>query len=146
MKNKKSLPIFIFVILIVFLINFWAWKHRQILNKLLIATDKTEYQQGEVLKVTIKNNLIKNICFSSCYPYLLEKKNAKWEFYSYVNCPKKDLNKDCIQPTQTKVFMLTLSLVEKGLHRMALPVCLGCQEDTDFIGSQRFYSNEFTIK
>ena len=39
-----------------------------------VITDKSEYQLGGILKIKIENNSRKTVCFSSCYPYLFEKK------------------------------------------------------------------------
>ncbi|MBU1000208.1 hypothetical protein KKE78_02315, partial [Patescibacteria group bacterium] len=112
-----------------------------------IITDKKEYSKTEALKIKIKNNLSQNICFSSCYPYYLEnKENQEWEMYSYQNCESQDLIEKCIEPKEQKAFEIDLSLTKIDLHRIVLPVCVGCQLDQGFQENQRFYSNEFEIK
>ena len=124
-----------------------GWRGYQLQKaEVSIVTDKTEYEKGKTLRVKIKNNLWEHICFSSCYPYYLEKKNEKWESYQYVDCYDFDSNGKCISPGQTKAFELTLPGVPDGLHRLALPVCIDCKSEDSFREDKRFYSNEFTIK
>jgi hypothetical protein len=96
--------------------------------------------------VKIKNNFGRQICFSSCYPYFLEKKNEKWESYKYAECQKFDGNGHCITAGDLKAFELTLPEGIKGIHRLAVPVCIGCKSQDPFKETTRFYSNEFTIK
>ncbi|MBZ9571895.1 hypothetical protein KJA15_00950 [Patescibacteria group bacterium] len=126
--------------------GFLIWLTYQVSGNVLVTTDKTEYEKGEVLKVKIQNNFRKNVCFSSCYPYLLERKNEKWESYKYAECYDLDSNGKCISPGQIKAFELTLPQVPGGLHRLAIPVCIGCKGEDTFKESKRFYSNEFIIK
>ena len=58
---------------------------RQIEQGVTITTDKKEYQQGEIVKITIKNNLdkpiwyIKEICDPSCCA-LYKWENNEWKF------------------------------------------------------------------
>ena len=110
-----------------------------------VITEKTEYKIGDIIKVKIENNLKKTICFSSCYPYYLEKKKEEWEGYSYVNCSNSDLVKDCIDSGQVKAFELVTPSIEQGLNRFAMSICIGCKVDETFREDQRFYSNEFEI-
>jgi len=57
------------------------------LETVIITTDKTEYNQGEVVKITIKNNLERDICYftpqgSDCYltPYkVYQFYNEEWK-------------------------------------------------------------------
>ncbi|MBZ9577900.1 hypothetical protein KJA13_02580 [Patescibacteria group bacterium] len=110
-----------------------------------VITEKTEYKIGDVIKVKIENNLKKNVCFSSCYPYYLEKKEEEWKSYDYMGCPNSDLVKDCIDSRQVKAFELIVPPIEEGLHRLAISVCIGCNLDEVFREDQKFYSNEFII-
>ncbi len=144
MSTKTKILI---VILIVFVIpaGWLIWKWQSYSMVVLSSTDKIEYEEGENLRVSIKNSFKKNICFSSCYPYFLEKKNGQWESYPYGVCEKPDINKTCIEPGQIKIFEINLSFVEERLHRLALPVCVGCEQGEEFEEIKRFYSNEFTI-
>jgi hypothetical protein len=148
MRFKNFIPILIIVFLILFVIIFWmAWKGYQLQKRdLSIVTDKTEYESGGILKVKIKNNFGEQICFSSCYPYLLESKNEKWESYKYVECQKLNGNGHCMKAGELKAFELTLPQISDGSHRLAIPVCIDCQSEGNFKEDMRFYSNEFTIK
>jgi hypothetical protein len=155
MNKKLLITILIAIILfgILGIAGWLAWRN-YLRQKVNILTDKTEYQQGESLKVNIKNNLIKNICFSSCYPYYLEREKSEpssptriWEIYLYSECDQEDLNEKCIEPGKTKVFEINLlEYIEVGFHRIALPVCAGCKVGEKFKESKRFYSNKFLIK
>jgi len=111
-----------------------------------VITEKTEYKTGDVIKVKIENNLKENICFSSCYPYYLEKKDGEWKSYNYMDCPNSDLVKDCIDSRQVKAFELTAFSLKEGLHRLAISVCIGCNLEEVFREDQKFYSNEFIVK
>jgi len=116
-------------------------------EKLGVVTDRTEYKIGETLKIKIENDLKKNICFSSCYPYYWEKKNtAGWEDYRYVDCPNSDLATYCVKPEEIKAFELTIPSVEPGIHRLAISACLECRFQESFQEEQRFYSNDFVVK
>ena len=145
---KKYLILFFLILLVIILLILWmGWKGYQLeKGEVLIITDKTEYEAGGNLKVKIKNNFSKQICFSSCYPYLLEKKNEKWESYKYVECQKFNGNGHCLKAGQLKAFELTLPKVSEGLHRLAIPICIGCKSEDIFREDKRFYSNEFTVK
>lgn len=124
-----------------------GWKGYQLEKRgVSIVTDKNEYEAGGTLKVKIKNNFGKQICFSSCYPYLLENKNENWESYKYAECQKFDGNDHCIKAGDLKAFEFTLPKDVKGTHRLAIPICLGCKNENPFREDKRFYSNEFIIK
>ena len=109
-------------------------------------TDKESYKIGEVLKIKIENNLEKNICFSSCYPYYIEKKENGWKSYSYAECLKEDLIEKCVAPKETRAFELVLSEIGEGIHRLAISACLGCQLKEKFKETQKIYSNQFIIE
>ena len=116
--------------------------------KIKIVTDKKDYKRGESLKVKIENNLAdNNICYSSCYPYYLERKDGDWESYLYPECKNSDLVKDCVAPGQVKAFELILPpFLAKTFHRLAMPACVGCNIQEAFREDERFYSNEFIVK
>jgi len=145
-KRKKILILIgIFVVFIFVLGISLVIQSRQV----NVGTDKTEYLKSENLRLTIKNNLKEkeNICFSSCYPYYLERKDRKWEFYPYGECQRTDLIERCIEPADSKTFEINLSSwVKEGLHRIRLPICINCKIGDEFKESKRFYSNGFTIK
>jgi len=114
-----------------------------------INIEKTEYQAGDSLRLKIKNNFGKQLCFSTCYPYYLERKVKIWELYPYVECNKDNIHNGCIQDGKEKAFELTLPKkgeIEAGLHRLAIPVCITCSPDQIFYEDLIFHSNEFLIK
>lgn len=124
-----------------------GWKGYQMeKGGVLITTDKTEYEAGGTLKVKIKNNFGKQICFSSCYPYLLESKNENWESYKYAECQEFNGNGHCLRAGDLKAFELTLPGIIKDPQRLAIPICLSCKNEDPFREDKRFYSNEFLIK
>ena len=144
---KRPTKILISVLLIVILIyGFLIWKNYQTTGSVLIQTDKTEYQPGDILKVKIKNDFRKNISFSSCYPYYLEKKNENWAGYKYTKCQDLGENWYYVEPNKEKAFEIVLPEVSDGLHRLAIPICIGCKDKESFREDKRFYSNEFWIK
>lgn len=128
------------IILVAFLIPL------DVPEEINVITDAGEYMAGDVLKVKIENNLKENICFSSCYPYNIEKKNGEWTSYRYENCPDSNLNKSCISPKQVRAFELVIPFIEKGFHRLGISACIACNVDEAFEESQKFYSNDFLIK
>lgn len=145
MKNQTKILIGILAIVIL-VGGFLVWKIYQAGGNILIQTDKSEYQAGDNLKVKIKNNFRKTISFSSCYPYYLERKSEKWESYNYAECQDINENWHYIEPQKEKAFEITLPEVSVGLHRLAIPICIGCKEIESFREDKRFYSNEFLIK
>lgn len=113
-----------------------------------VITDKNEYKLGDILKIKVENNLNKNVCFSSCYPYVFERKNGDWESYDYTNCLDSDIVEVCVDSKKIKAFEITipLSFMEKGDHRLLIPACIGCDRNETFEENQKFYSNDFVIK
>ena len=145
-KFKKEL-ILIPIFLVLSVAVWQAWKSFSFSGSVSITTEKSEYKKGVSIIVKIANETNRNICFSSCYPYYLEKKNGQWKSYLYDNCPRLDLTGNCIRPKGEKLFQIEdLSYAKEGLHRLAIPVCLGCNLVENFKESKRFYSNEFLIK
>jgi len=142
MKNWKIL---IFLIALAAILGM-LWYHYRSEERITIVTDKEEYKPEDNLKVVIRNDSSQKICFSSCYPYYLERRNGQWESYKYVECFDFDSNGNCIQAKKEQAFELILPKVEEGLHRLAIPVCMGCESAEEFKEDQRFYSNEFWIK
>jgi len=143
---KKEYILIPLLLVILFLVLIIIQGYYQNKEEVAVSLDKTSYQKGEKLKVAIENNSLKNICFSSCYPYLLEKKDGEWKAYIYEDCQKDNVNEYCINPKEKKAFEIELPLVETGSHRISLPVCLDCKEGEAFQESAKFYSDEFTIK
>lgn len=146
MKNKELLIFIggIVVLAVIILVVFLVSQQAQI-KKVNIITDKTDYKIEDALKVKIKNDLKESICFSSCYPYYLEKKDGQWKSYRYVACEANNLVERCVEPKQVKAFELILPFIEAGFHRLAIPACVGCSVQDLFKEDKRFYSNEFII-
>lgn len=136
----------IVVLVLIIFITFLALYQPVQTEEVNVITDKKEYKVGDVLKVKIKNNLKRNICFSSCYPYYFEKKNEEWESYHYLNCQDSNLIEDCVDSEQVKAFELIIPSMEIGLHRLVIPSCIGCNIQEMFKEKRWFYSNEFIIK
>lgn len=108
-------------------------------------TDNSNYAIGGKLRIKIQNNLEEKICFSSCYPYYIEKKNGGWSGYEYNGCYDDDIAENCIDPDGIKAFQFEIPSIEKGTHRIVLPICVGCTESNIFKEGKRFYSNNFNI-
>ncbi len=151
--NQKALVgvIVVGLILAGFLaLAFRGWKGQ----KIEIVTDKTEYENGAVLRLKIRNFLFKNACFSSCYPYNLERSyhsedsssDSEWKVYPYQDCLHSDSVEKCIRPFETKAFEIPLPRVKKGTHRISVSVCENCQVGQKFQETNKFYSNAFKIK
>lgn len=147
--RKVLILIILIVILIVLIIGGLTWKGYKIKKEeTTITTYKTEYLEGENPRVKIENNLREKICFSSCYPYYLESNNGGFKSYKYGNCSRDNVVETCIEPGQIKTFELILdkTKTEKGIHRIAVPACIGCALQDNFREDKFFYSNEFIIK
>ena len=149
---KRILIAIILILILILLIAVLAWMGYSFKKEATsVITYKTEYSEGENPKIKIMNDSEEKICFSSCYPYYLERSNgAKDEFksYQYGNCQESDVVKICLEPNEVKAFEILLDDItpEKGLHRIAIPTCIGCALQEKFRQDQWFYSNEFVIK
>jgi hypothetical protein len=146
---KIKLKIFLIFLFVIFIaVAIWqALRFFPLRGDVLISTDKGEYKKEESIIVEIENKTNKQICFSSCYPYYLEKKDGNWKSYLYDNCPKVDLTINCIKVKDKKFFQIEdLSYTQEGIHRLAIPLCVGCNLVENFKESKRVYSNEFLIK
>jgi hypothetical protein len=118
-------------------------------KKLEVRTDKDLYAVATSLIVNIKNDLGQTICFSSCYPYRLERiqpDGDKWIGYEYGDCPKKDEVAACIDKNGSKKFQLQLDEAEPGTHRLEIAACTACSVGEPFKAEKVFYSNSFQIK
>jgi len=112
----------------------------------VIITEKEEYKRGEELKVKIENNIDERICFSSCYPYYMQKRNGEWVAYLYEECEKEDMIEKCVEPKQAKAFELTVPKVDLGPHRLAIGACIGCQLNETFKKDKNLFSNIFIVE
>lgn len=160
MSSRTKIIIAILVLEIILVFSWWVWDNYKISKELTVITDKIKYEKEGVLKVTIKNNSYKNACFSSCYPYYLEKNNefslslspvtgllsTGWKPYYYSLCREVNINETCLNAGSEKSFEIDFYRVENGLHRIAVQACIDCKIGEIFIQDRIFYSNEFIIK
>ena len=145
--NKKDILIILAGLIVLGLIVLVAFLiPPSVAEEVSIITNAEEYKIGDVLKVKIENNLKENICFSSCYPYNIEKKNGEWDSYLYGDCLDSNLNQNCISSRQVKAFEFVIPLIETGFHRLGISACIGCSVNEAFKEGQKFYSNGFLIK
>jgi len=147
--NRILILIILVILLIIFAFAYLSWKGYQISKKTLsVSTYQKEYQAKENPRIKIDNNLTQTVCFSSCYPYYLERNNEPLKSYTYPSCPYPDVVETCMEPGETKAFEILLDKmrIEKGVHRIAIPACLGCSLKENFRQDQFFYSNKFLIK
>ncbi|HDL75097.1 MAG TPA: hypothetical protein ENH06_01835 [bacterium] len=146
MEKKKKIILVILIIVIILISLKFVLKNSET-SKIIIITDKTEYNEGENLKLKIENQSGEVLCISSCYPYLFEKKEKEeWKYYKYKECQEQNLNQKCLDSNNVKAFEIPLSLIGDGGHRIAVPACIGCSFNQEFQEKERFYSNEFKIK
>lgn len=111
-----------------------------------VLTDKEEYALGEDLKVKIDNDSGDKLCFSTCYPYYLERKDGDWTSYKYIDCPEEDKVDSCVDPDQVRAFELKIPPVDKGIHRLMIQACVGCETNEVFKKEKELISNQFIIK
>jgi len=150
----KKIKVFSYVFLaLVFIAGIVIYSNLESNNKVSAEiakafTEKSNYSHGDELKVEIKNKEGKNICFSSCYPYVIQTKNGTWNNYSYSECSKDNIAETCIEPNQSKAFAIILNemFLKTSVHRLAIPACIGCVIGEQFRVDKIIYSNEFEIK
>ena len=150
MKKVIFLMISIAIFASLLLIGWLGWKgysQKKMMAK--VSTYKIDYSQDENPKVKIENLSDEKFCFSTCYPYYLERnQEGKFKSYEYGACPEQEKIDSCIEPGTQKSFELFLnkSEIKKGLHRIAIPACVGCLSGGNFTAEKWFYSNPFNIK
>tara|TARA_Y100000310_G_scaffold329214_1_gene398621 strand:- start:398 stop:841 length:444 start_codon:yes stop_codon:yes gene_type:complete len=147
MKNVRALLIPIIVLLIIVIGLFFFTKNDTDKGtQFKVATEKNEYAIGETLKINIENGLDQKVCFSSCIPYYIEKKNQEWTKYS-SECTLDDIIELCIDSQEVKAFEIVLpDVLETGSHRITIPVCQQCSIGDQFQESNQFSSNQFIIQ
>jgi len=145
MKKEDFLIILVgmSILVLVILLSIFIPRNVESVN---VLTDNENYDIGDSLKVKIENKTENNICFSSCYPYYFEKKESAWNNYRYQKCLKDDIVENCVRPNEVKAFEVKIPSLEKGTHRMVIPLCTECDLNNSFNENERFYSNEFIIK
>jgi len=151
MMTKKNIPVVIALasfglVITTSLMVFGIFSIVQYLKGVVVLTDKADYRPGAKMEVKITNNLNRQICFSSCYPYYFEKKENGWKGYDYYNCGQEDLANNCLEPKQSKRFEFELPSLSAGIHRLAIPVCVSCSASGRFQPESWFYSNSFNLK
>lgn len=116
-------------------------------DRISIITDKKDYEQNGILRINIENESDETICFSSCYPYYLQKKDAEWKNYEYGKCPNEDVAQYCVSQKDLKGFAIYLFSyeIENAVHRLAIPACIGCAQGEAFREDTILYSNDFEV-
>jgi hypothetical protein len=140
-KTIKTLIVLIIVAVVLFL----SFLFLRSTPEIVLATDKFEYIEGEYPKIKISNNTGETVCFSSCYPFYLEKKDGDWVKYEYSKCNKADKADYCIEAGDSKSFEILTPYAEPGMHRVQVSACLSCNKGQDFIIGEKYYSNDFKI-
>lgn len=132
-------------LIVVLIIAFLGYLYFKSIPEVVLITDRFEYIEGESPKVTISNNTEETICFSSCYPFYLERKNDEWVSYRYNKCKKEDVATYCINKGEKKTFEISAPYAEPGVHRIHVSACLGCIAGQKFYTDKEYYSNDFKI-
>lgn len=140
-KTIKTAIISIFLFIIIFL----GYLYFRSTPEVVLLTDKFEYIEGEYPKIKISNNTEETICFSSCYPFYLERKDKEWAKYEYNRCKKEDRADYCIEKEDSKTFEILTPYAETGIHRVHVSACLSCKPGQKFITEKDYYSNNFKI-
>ena len=72
-------------------------------KRVTITTDKTEYEQGATVEITVKNNLNQLIYLENCNPYSYElKEDNKWKTLLLRQCETSHLS-EIIKPEEIKI-------------------------------------------
>ncbi|MDD5098629.1 MAG: hypothetical protein PHD31_02870 [Candidatus Pacebacteria bacterium] len=150
MQKSNNFKIFVSIVLVIMVIVvgvFLYFKANIMRESVKVITEKGSYNANEELKLDIENNAEESMCFSSCYPYLMQENEGNWKFYNYSSCGKEDVVEKCISPKDLKAFGITLdaTLIKSALSRLAIPACIGCNIGDKFRVDKIFYSNEFEI-
>jgi regulatory protein YycI of two-component signal transduction system YycFG len=147
-KNLTKVIIFVCILLVLVLLGAFYLNSKTDKESVEIITEKKAYSVNEELKVEIKNNTSDKICFSSCYPYMMQVKNNDWSDYSYSDCDKDNVVENCIDSNSLKAFGISLSemFLESAPYRLAVSACIGCAVGENFRVDEIIYSNEFEVK
>ena len=143
-SGLSALIILSFIVIIFYVFSVAQNKYN--LKNISVLTDKGEYEIGEELKVKIKNSTDETLCFSSCYPYYIERKDGVWDRYRYQNCPKENITDKCVDPHEVKAFELTIPELIRGNHRLSIGACINCGLNEIFKADKNLISNQFIIK
>jgi len=116
-------------------------------DDLSVKLSKQIYSRGEGVTVTVRNNSLQQVCFSSCFPYYLQKKDGEWQSYGYPECPEEDVNIPCLSAGEKKTLRFALEKeIKTGLHRIAIPINKGGEKGESFEEEKRIYSDPFDVK
>ncbi|MFA7151864.1 MAG: hypothetical protein WC113_03095 [Candidatus Paceibacterota bacterium] len=146
-KNKIAYSVVaVFLIIAIGLAAWFFWGDR-----LVVVTQQSEYAKTEDnLRLNIKSYALQDVCFSSCYPYYIQKKDGTWENYPFAKCNRQEVATECVKAFNLVGRGIDLTnwdnLLLADFHRLALPACIGCKEGDPFRTDKVFYSNEFLIK
>ncbi|MFA5643173.1 MAG: hypothetical protein WC949_01305 [Candidatus Paceibacterota bacterium] len=146
-KNKIAYSVVaVFLIIAIGLAAWFFWGDR-----LVVVTQQSEYAKTEDnLRLNIKSYALQDVCFSSCYPYYIQKKDGTWENYPFAKCNRQEVATECVKAFNLVGRGIDLTnwdnLLLADFHRLALPACIGCKEGDPFRADKVFYSNEFLIK
>lgn len=146
MKTNARILIGILIVSILSVILFLSFFQKS--GAAQISLNRAEYSPGEALEVAVRNDFGREICFSSCYPYLAEirDESGKWKEYVYQDCPEAAVAADCVPPRDLKKFRVVLEDMPAGAHRLKIPFCLECASGGNFQPEQAVYSPVFEIK
>lgn len=151
-KKSVNLKVFAYVFLIlVFIAGVFIYikMDNAGASKATIAafTEKNTYSLNDELKVQINNDESQRICFSSCYPYVVQSRDGSWDNYPYPACESNNVADTCVEPGETKAFAISLGemFLEPKMNRLALPACVGCALGEQFRVDKIIYTNEFQI-
>lgn len=143
-KSTKFLGIL--VLIAIGVIAFYGGQ-RSTQSDVSVKLSKQIYSKGEQVRITVRNNTLEQICFSSCYPYYLQRKDEDWKSYNYPDCPEKNLSIPCITSGETKQFEFTLEeSLPSELHRIAIPIDKNGERGEEFGENKKVYSEPFDVK
>lgn len=128
------------------------------IQEVTITTDKTEYGQGEIVKITVKNNLVESIwyrewdtkCSGTSFS-IGKKRDNEYSFYplGLAECAMGEVE---LKPKATRIYALNLNEwkktkfphtdIDTGVYKWRFIYILKNGDK----GSKTIHSNEFTIK
>lgn len=113
--------------------------------RLFVTTDKTEYKQGEIVKVSVENRLNEPVLISSCAPVILEyKEDSEWIGHrplcidSYIAHQIEPGEKVVIEEFDTGYEYGGQKLYKKGTYRANLEYNLEGGRGMEMINSEEF--------
>ena len=125
-------------------------QQQSIKEEITITTDKTEYEQWETVKITVRNSLGENVYhYENIYCYLeFKKENEVWIKSRAVNMPclkgkmKEIKNNEIVYFDVNFAYDGHTHYFGKGKYRIAF----NYKTEKNIAGGGIIYSNEFTIK